>query len=226
MQVTGLRPEELSMALAYEVEPFSGIPAAEAELEYTPVVDSDPAVRVYDVAVRRRRKRASSGGERWLLPLLAAGCAAILLAGADFVCTSARLRTLKREVSARAALQARLDSIRNPAKAARSEACMIRERREAAARAQTEAAKARVAYADALDAIAAACGERAVISSIDGNAFTIGLAGVAVTASAAADTFVALTEAAATRGWRLVTGPISVRTPGLTAEFKCELSHD
>ena len=31
------------------------IPAAEAEVTYVPVVDADPAVRVYDVAVRRRK---------------------------------------------------------------------------------------------------------------------------------------------------------------------------
>ena len=53
VQVTGLRPDELSTALAYEIEPFSGIPAAEAELAYSPVVDPDPTVSVYDVAVRR-----------------------------------------------------------------------------------------------------------------------------------------------------------------------------
>ena len=48
----------------------------------------------------------------------------------------------------------------------------------------------------------------------------------AVTASGAADTLVALADAAAKRGWRLSTGPITVRTPGQTAEFKCELNHD
>ena len=47
-----------------------------------------------------------------------------------------------------------------------------------------------------------------------------------MTASAAADTLVALADAAAKRGWRLSTGPITVRTPGQTAEFKCELNHD
>ena len=64
VQVTGLRPDELAAALAYEVEPLSGIPAAEAELAYSPVVDPDPTVRVYDVAVRRRKNRAAKVSRR------------------------------------------------------------------------------------------------------------------------------------------------------------------
>lgn len=226
VQVAGLRPEELSAALAYEVEPFSGIPAAEAELAYTPVVDPDPAVRVFDVAVRRRKNRAANEGGRYLVPLVIAGVIALVLAGVDFVRTSMRLNELKTTVAEQARLQSALDAVRNPAKAARAEARAVRERREAAARAQDEAAKARRAYADILDAITEACGDRAVLSSLDGGAFEIQLTGVAVTASAAADTLVALADAAAKRGWSLSTGPITVRTPGQTAEFKCGITHD
>ena len=226
VQVTGLRPDELSTALAYEIEPFSGIPAAEVELAYSPVVDPDPTVRVYDVAVRRKKNRAAKGGERYLLPLLILGILALVLAGVDFFFTSRRLDGLKKSVAEQAHLQSALDAVRTPAKAARNEARAIRERREAATRAQDAAAKARNAYADILEAIAEACGDRAVLSSLDGGAFTLRLTGVAVTASGAADTLVALADAAAKRGWRLSTGPITVRTPGQTAEFKCELNHD
>lgn len=226
VQVAGLRPDELSAALAYEVEPFSGIPAAEAELAYTPVVDSDPAVRVFDVAVRRRKSRADNRSGRYLIPIIVVGIIALVIAGIDFVRTYTRLNELKRNVAEQARLQAALDAVRNPAKAARAEARAVRERREAAARAQDDAAKARCAYADVLEAIANACGDRAVLSSLDGEAFTLRLTGVAVTTAAAADTLVALTDAAAKRGWRLSTGPITVRTPGQTAEFKCEITHD
>ena len=194
VQVTGLRPDELAAALAYEVEPLSGIPAAEAELDYTPVVDADPTVRVYDVAVRRRKGRAGTGGSRFLLPLVILGILVLLVAGADFVRTSARLRALKKDVAAQGALQAQLDAVRS--------------------------------YAEILDTIASACGERAVLTSLGGDAFAIRLSGVAVTADAAAETLVALTEAAAKQGWRVAPGPIAVRTPGLTAEFTCEVAHD
>lgn len=226
VQVTGLRPDELAAALAYEVEPFSGIPAADAELAYTPVAGSDPAVRVYEVAVRRRKSRASAGEERLLLPLLILGGFCLVLACIDFVYTSLRLRTAENDVASQSVLQSRLDAIRKPAKAARAEANAIRARRENAAKAQKEAAAARSAYADIMDVVAAACGDKAVLKSIDGGVFSMRLTGVAVTASAAADVLVALSDAATRQGWRIVSGPIDVLTPGLTAEFKCELTHD
>jgi len=226
VQVAGLKPDELAIALAYELEPISGIPAAEAELSFTPVVDSDPTVRVYDVAVRRRKAPAASGGERLLAPLLAIGIIALLGVAVDFFFASRELDGLKRDVAERTMLQSELDSLRNPAKSARAEARAIRERRESAARAQAEAAKARSAYADILEAIALACGDRAVVSSLEGGAFSLKLTGLAVSAAAASDTLVALTDEARLRGWRLSPGLIAVRTPGQTTEFKCELAHD
>jgi len=226
VQVAGLRPDELSAALAYEVEPFSGVPAAEAELAYAPVVDADPSVRVYDVAVRRRRRRAAGGAERFVVPAIVVGALALVAAGIDFAFTSMRLSRLEKTVAEQVRLQVALDAVRAPAKAARAEAESIRTRRAAEARAQVEAAKARGAYADILEAIAEAFGARAVVTSIDGGAFAVRVKGVAMTASAAADALVALTDAAAKRGWRLETGPIAVRTPGQTAEFECELKHD
>ena len=110
--------------------------------------------------------------------------------------------------------------------AARAEAQALRERRETAARAQDEAARARSAYAEIMKAIAAAYGERAVLMTLDGGPSALRIKGVAVTAAAAADVQVALTKSATELGWRLMPGPIAVRTPGLTAEFECELTHD
>ena len=226
VQVTGLRPDELATALAYEVEPFSGIPAAEAEVTYVPVVDADPSVRVYDVAVRRKKSRSATGGARFLVPLLVIGALALVLAAADFVFMQRRLGALRKEVAVQTNLEAQLDAVRRPAAAARAEAQALRERRETAARAQDEAARARAAYADILKAIAAAYGERAVLMTLDGGPAVLRVKGVAVTAAAAADVQVALTKSAIERGWRLTLGPIAVRTPGLTAEFECELTHD
>ena len=77
-----------------------------------------------------------------------------------------------------------------------------------------------------MKAIAAAYGERAVLMTLDGGPSALRIKGVAVTATAAADVQVALTKSATKLGWRLMPGPIAVRTPGLTAEFECELTHD
>ena len=90
----------------------------------------------------------------------------------------------------------------------------------------SEAATARAAYVEILKSVASSCGDRAVLTELDGGAFAIRLSGVAVTSEAAAETLVALTESAAKQGWRLKPGPIAVRTPGLTAEFSCEVVHD
>lgn len=225
VQVMGLRPEELAAALAYEVEPFSGIPANEAEITFTPVADPDPAIRVYDVSVRRRRAEGSRS-ERLLKPLLLAGAAALLLATADFAFTSRKLGALKRDVARRAELQRQLDAAIKPAAAMRSEAQKLRNSREAAARAQNDAARERATYAKMLSAIADACGERAVLKSLDGNAASLRVKGSAVSATAAADVLVDLTAKASLFGWRLAPGSISVCTPGQTAGFECELTHD
>lgn len=226
VQVTGLRPDELAMALAYEVEPFSGIPASDAEVTYVPSVDPDPAVRVFDVTVRRKRNRSATGGARFLVPVLAVGALALALAVADFFLMQRHLGALRKEVAVQANLEAQLDAIRRPTAAARAEAQALRERREATARAQDEAARARASYADIMKAIAAAYGERAVLTTLDGGLSSLRIKGVAVTATAAADVQVALTKSATELGWRLMPGPIAVRTPGLTAEFECELTHD
>ena len=226
VQVTGLRPDELAMALAYEVEPFSGIPASEAEVTYVPAVDPDPAVRVFDVTVKRKKNRSATGGARFLVPLLVVGALALVLAAVDFFFTHRRLGALRKEVAVQANLEAQLDAVRRPTTAARAEAQALRERRETAARAQDEAARARSAYAEIMKAIAAAYGERAVLMTLDGGPSSLRIKGVAVTAAAAADVQVALTKSATKLGWRLMPGPIAVRTPGLTAEFECELTHD
>ena len=226
VQVTGLRQDELAMALAYEVEPFSGVPAADAEVAYVPVADADPAVRVYDVTVTRKKKRSAGGCERFLAPALVIGAIALLLAAADFFFMQRKLYALRREVAVQTELEARLDAVRKPAAAARAEAQAMRERREAAARAQDDVARARASYAHLLKAVAAAYGERAVLTSIEGGPSSVRIKGVAATASAAADVQVALTRAAAEHGWRLVPGQIVLRKPGLTAEFESELAHD
>ena len=45
VQVTGLRQDELAMALAYEVEPFSGVPAGDAEVAYVGITPCSPVLR-------------------------------------------------------------------------------------------------------------------------------------------------------------------------------------
>ncbi len=53
-QVSGLTDEELASALAFEIEPFSGIPHAEGEMAWRVRSDAESTRRVFDVVQIRR----------------------------------------------------------------------------------------------------------------------------------------------------------------------------
>ena len=63
VQVEGLSDDELSTALSYEVEPYSMIPAAEAEVAWKEIDGGDIAVKSFDVAIVRKQKKRGSIGE-------------------------------------------------------------------------------------------------------------------------------------------------------------------
>jgi len=227
VQVAGLRPEELAQALAYEVEPFSGIPATEAEVGFKTIADPDPSVRVYDVAVRRRKRRgASSGGlDRWLKPAVIFACVVGALMVADGIFLACRKSSLAKSVAERRPLQTQLDRMRREAKSTRDGAAAIRLRREAVIRAQDEAANLRMAHADLLEELAAACGERAVVSTVSPGeaARTLHVRAIGVSAEAAAEVMRLLTERASAKGWRVVPGTITASGTGATVTFGLEV---
>jgi len=228
VQVAGLRPEELAQALAYEVEPFSGIPAAEADVGFKTIADPDPSVRVYDVAVRRRKRRgASSGGlDRWLKPAVVFACMLGTLLVADGIFLVCRKSSLAKSVVERRPLQTQLDRLRREAKSARDGASSIRSKREAAIRAQDEAADLRAAHADLLDCLAVACGERAVVSAVAPGeaARTLHVRAIGVSAEAAAEVMRLLTVHASVKGWRVVPGTITASGTGATVTFGFEVA--
>ena len=228
VQVEGLRPEELATALAYEVEPFSGIAPDEAEVAYQPIADGDPSVRVYEVAVRRRTRRTGGRGglERYLKPATWAGIALLALVALDFGVTAWRTARLGKVVARQSQLDAQVNSVRNVARQKQDEIRSIREKRQAAERAQDEAERLRAAYAEMLSEIATACETRAVVKSIGGEARQIVLRAAALSTAAAAETMEVLSLRAAKRGWRFETGPITVQGAGPVTNFECVMTHD
>ncbi len=228
VQVAGLRPEELTAALAYEVEPFSGIPPDEAEVAYQTVADADSSIRVYEVTIRRRvRGRGGCGGfERYLKPAMCTGVALLVLVGIDFGARAWRTARLEKVVARQSLLDAQVNGVRDAARQKREEIRTIREGRQAAERAQDEAERLRAAYAEILSEIAAACETRAVVKSIGGGARQIALRAVALSTTAAAETVEALSLRAAKRGWRLEPGSIAVQGAGPMATFECVMTHD
>ena len=231
VQVAGLAPDELASALAYEVEPFSGIPAGEAEVAYRVVVEPDPSVRVYDVAVRRRSGRgtkSSKGFERWLVPAYVFAALVVLAVGADYLHFRMRHAALAKEVAVQSRLEATLQSIRNRTKSRRDEASALRAAREAAIAAQDAVEKRRALFPGLLSVIGSAFADRAVLKSIASGegAGAVRLAAAAANAEAAAEALTRLTAAATAKGWKVKTGGMSSRTEGATVAFDCEVLHD
>ena len=227
VQVAGLKPSELEAALAYEVEPSSGIPAAEAEIGFRLVPGDDPTVRVYDVAVRRRKAHGSAGAERFVRPLTILGAVVLAIVAADAAVTLRTQSRLARDVAERERLDARIKAVQREARAAREETQSVRAKREAAVKAQDDVARYRAAWPELLDAIAESCGGGAVLTSLEADGpFRVKMRATAVSPRAAADVMVSLAAAARRIGWRVRPGATAVSARGTTTTFDCELEYD
>jgi len=224
VQAAGLGAEELGTALAYELEPESGIPASEAEVEFTPVADPDSTVCVYDVVVRRRRARTGAGAAKWLRVATLFAVAVLAAIAADWWWTSSRIKEAKSDVAKRQPLDARLKAERRAAHSSSDEARKVRERREAAVEAQDAVAERRRAWGMILTALGTACGDNAIIREISSpEPFAAEIAATAISAQAAADAMAALTEGAGKVGWRCEPGNIAERKRGSIVEFSFKL---
>ena len=227
VHVVGLKPTELEMALAYEVEPSSGVPAAEAEIAFRLLTDEDPTVRVYEVAVRRRLAKSASGAERYVRPLTIVGVILVALVAVDATHALWTRSRLMRDVAERERLDAKIRAVQREAKSARDEAQKVRARREAAAKAQDDVARYRAAWPELLEAIAESCGEKAVLTSLSADGpFRVKMRATAVSPRAAADVMVALTAAAGKLKWRVTPGAAAASARGTTTTFDCEIAYD
>ena len=223
VQVAGLSANELSVAIAYEVEPFSGIPAAEAEVVWKEAASEDQAVRVFDVAIARRKRRSSAEAvaSRLFPTLLVLGALAVVAMAVDGAVILRRTAVLRRSLSMREPLEAELGRLAGETRRIRAEAAALRERRAAAVRAQETCARLRAAYPEALQALARACGGRAVVTSLGapGEPFALTIEAAASSSECAAETLVDLTKALEACGWSLEPGSIVSRSVGSTVAF-------
>jgi len=230
VQVAGLAPDELAVALAYEVEPFSSIPAAEAELVFRPVADPDATVRIFDVAVVRGAGKSSGASVPRRMTLWAGIAAAALLALAsfDFLRIRSAEMSLSAETARRSALDRELKSLQGRIDANRREAKALRDRRVDAARAQQNAHVLRDVYRLLLSTLSEACGERAVLKEIReaDKPFSAEIKAVSLSTKAASETLVRLSDALVPRGWRIEPGDLSSDRQGGTVGFTCTLTFD
>lgn len=227
VQTAGLAKHEIEMALAYELEPVSGIPAAEAEVQYIVIADEDPSVCVYDVAVRRGGAGKVSTGKRTVKILSAVGVAILCAIIVDAAFTLRELSSLKKELVARRHLDEKVKSIVRAEKAARDEAQRIRISRKNAADAQEKAAKLRLAWHGILSQIASSCGGNAVVTEVSSKApFSARMKATAVSPQAAADVMANLSAGANDKKWRVVPGSTVAGADDETAVFECEVAYD
>lgn len=229
-QVAALGDGELAGALAYELEPFSKIPAADADVAWRETPESNSAVKVYDVAVMPRRAKKSPrllGDDARRLDFIVAAVAilAIALVGADCWMLSSRLESARRDAALRIPLDEELRRLDACANALREELAALRARRETEETAQRRVDALRSAIPDVLGAIASECGGRIVVKEISTAApYEITLVGVAATVESAADMMARLGDAVAAKGWRLAPGAIASNESRTMVDFSCRIS--
>ena len=225
VQVTGLSEAELLSALAYEVEPFSGIPSAQAEIEYARVDDADRSVRVFDVVVRRRAGRGTSvpgAAKKTAIALSVLACIAV---AADFSLASFRLKSLKADVAVRAPLDARVKSVVAEGSRVRAEAESLRAGRREFERVQRRADVLRSAYSTLMEAIASSCGGKMVAKGFSSDApFAAVMNASAVTVQACGEVMAELARVSEKTGWKVLPGQMGAS--GSTANFTCRFEFD
>jgi hypothetical protein len=221
VQIEGLGDEELAGALAYEVEPFSSVPAAEAEVAWKEVAAPDPSVRVFDVAViRRTAKKRCDALSRLFVPAVVLGAVILAAAGADYLHLRRKAGQIEESLAVRSPLQQELSSLSRRAGEANRRAQEIRARRESAAKAQDECARLRRAYLDFFESLSV-IGGKAVVKSVspgDGP-FTLSFVMAAADERSGGAALAALNGELARRGWTLEPGDMSGSGGGAMAVF-------
>ena len=229
VQAAALSRDELALALAYELEPFSNIPAAEAVVEWRDEPPDANGVKRFDVAIVRKTAHGqapakTSAFSRLNLLVAAVSAVAALLVAADCVSILVRRARVGAALAVQEPLDARLRSLEERASRLSAEAAQIAAARERRAAAQGRAAFMRSALPSAMDAIASVCGGRVVVRSFSSDApWSISLCGVAASAENAADVMSRLGAALAEKGWTLDPGRIETSRNGATAEFSCKI---
>lgn len=227
-QVAALGQDELAAALAYELEPFSNIPAGEADVEWRETAESNATVKVYDVAVVRRRARKGGGGDgvpmKWSAIVAAAALISVVAVAIDWFAMSSQMEKLRKDVAAQRPLDEELRRLEERDRIVSAEAAAIREKREAVERAQENVESLRSFLPGALDAVAAVCGGKIVVKEIlSPSPFAMEIRAVAVSADSAAAIMAQLGDDASARGLRLEPGAIAATATGTMSEFTFRL---
>lgn len=227
VQVSGLSRGEIEMALAYEVEPVSLIPASEAEVDFKQVEGDDPSVAVYNVAVRKRIGKKAISGKRHIKVLSVIGVLILAFIAADAIILNRSLASLKSERLVRSRLDAKIKAARREESALRAETERLKAARAAAIAAQERVSSLRGAWLKVLGALASSCDGKAVVTALESKVpFKFKINATAVSASAATDVMASFSRSAAKEGWRVSPGSTVSGAEEAMAKFDCEVTHD
>ena len=229
VQVAGLSPDELEVALAYEVEPFSAIPAKDAELVFRPVDDPDATVRVFDVAVRRRQQK--SGGSCLLNIVLGvvglAAIALLVLAWRDYEHIKAEEARLAAETTRRSAFAGELAALQKAVDKSRNETKAHRDNRVGITRGRQNTEVLRDVYKTLLATVSEAFGNDAVLKQIKcPKPYSAEITAMSLNTKAASATLVRLSSALVPKGWTIEPGPLTSNGSGGTVGFSCTVTFD
>lgn len=223
VQVEGLSRDELASALAYELEPYSKIPALEADVAWRDVESPDGAMLVFDVALVRRRSSAggAAGPEKFIRPLSVAAVALILALCGDYAYLEWRINALEDSLATRAPLQRELDDLAKRASGLNRQTQDIRSSREAAQKAQRECAILRAAFPGLLEALSVVGGRVVVKSLVKGkDDFSLEFTFAAADGETGNEAMTSLSRELAKRGWSFETRDFSGGSPGALVEIK------
>ena len=229
VQVAGLSPDELEIALAYEVEPFSAISAKDAQLVFRPVADPDATVRVFDVAVvRKRRKTGDSLAVNCVLALLGLVAAALLaMAWRDYEHIKAEEVRLAAETTQRSAFAGELAALQKAVDKNRNDTKAHRDNRVAVTRGRQNTEVLRDVYRTFLSSVSGSFGDNAVLKQVKcPKPYAAEITAMSLSTKAASETLVKLSGALVPRGWTIEPGTFNPGGPGGTVGFSCTLSFD
>lgn len=228
LQVDGLSKTEIAAALAYEVEPFSGIAGSQAEVSFEVVPSDDVSVRVFDVTVTRKNKSSKSIDEKKLIKVAAILSGLLVIAiGVDSFLLSKKINTLSSSVEARRPIDAKLRLLENKTSNNNAEASRLAQSCNAIERAREAVALKRNAYYELMEEVASGCAGRMVIKAFNSNGpFSVELEGSSMSVESCTAAMLSLTRAASRARWKASPGRMNADKTGSVINFSCAFKYD
>lgn len=225
LQVDGLSQVEIARALAYEVEPFSGILGDEADVSFEVVASHDSQVRIFDVTVKRKTQSAKGIDCKKALRAAAFVWVVLFVAiAADFLVLSGQIKSLSASVEARRPIDARLRTINSKISENNLQASRLEANCKAAENARSSVAAKRAAYCALMEEVASGCAGQMVVKAFNSDGpFSVEMQGSSTSVESCTQALLDLTRAAARASWLVSPGRMSADETGSVISFSCSL---